>query len=96
MVDANFFSRVRDIPSLVRKAMQIAQSDTPGPVFVEFPIDTLYPYPTIKKEVGLKVRKLSYRFTLKLMIISSINYDLLNISPPSSFRKILLGSVRKL
>ncbi|CAB3999937.1 acetolactate synthase, partial [Paramuricea clavata] len=46
--------RVRDIPSLVRKAMQVAQSGTPGPVFVEFPIDTLYPYPLVKKEVGLK------------------------------------------
>jgi hypothetical protein len=36
--------------------MQVAQSGTPGPVFVEFPIDTLYPYPLVKKEVGLKVR----------------------------------------
>ena len=45
---------MRDIPSLVRKAMQKAQSGTPGPVFVEFPIDTLYPYPLVKKEVGLK------------------------------------------
>ena len=26
-----------------------------GPVFVEFPIDTLYPYPIVKKESGLKV-----------------------------------------
>ena len=26
-----------------------------GPVFVEFPIDTLYPYPLVKKESGLKV-----------------------------------------
>ena len=25
-----------------------------GPVFVEFPIDTLYPYPIVKKEVGMK------------------------------------------
>jgi thiamine pyrophosphate-dependent acetolactate synthase large subunit-like protein len=39
--------------------MQIAQSGTPGPVFVEFPIDTLYPYPLVKKETGLKVRKLA-------------------------------------
>ena len=27
-----------------------------GPVFVEFPIDTLYPYPLVKKESGVKVR----------------------------------------
>ena len=25
-----------------------------GPVFVEFPIDTLYPYPVVKKEIGMK------------------------------------------
>jgi len=28
-----------------------------GPVFVEFPIDTLYPYPLVKKESGVKVCK---------------------------------------
>ena len=25
-----------------------------GPVFVEFPIDTLYPYPLVKREIGMK------------------------------------------
>ncbi|CAL1548600.1 unnamed protein product, partial [Lymnaea stagnalis] len=25
-----------------------------GPVFVEFPIDTLYPYQLVKKEIGMK------------------------------------------
>lgn len=25
-----------------------------GPVFVEFPIDVLYPYSTVKKEIGMK------------------------------------------
>lgn len=25
-----------------------------GPVFVEFPIDTLYPYELVKKEIGMK------------------------------------------
>ena len=47
--------RVRDIAPLVRKAIQIAQSGTPGPVFVEFPIDTLYPYHLVKSEAGVKV-----------------------------------------
>ena len=45
---------VRDIIPTVRKAMHIAQSGTPGPVFVEFPIDTLYPYHLVKREVGVK------------------------------------------
>lgn len=54
-----FCFRVRDIPQILRKAMQIAQSGTPGPVFVEFPIDTLYSYPLVKKEAGLKVSSLA-------------------------------------
>jgi acetolactate synthase-like protein len=45
---------VRDIPSTLRKAIQVAQSGTPGPVFVEFPIDSLYPYHLVQREMGVK------------------------------------------
>lgn len=45
---------VRDIPSTIQKAIQIAQSGTPGPVFIEFPIDSLYPYHLVKREMGIK------------------------------------------
>lgn len=34
----------------LKEAFQTAQSGTPGPVFVELPIDVLYPYQIIKKE----------------------------------------------
>ncbi|XP_053384559.1 2-hydroxyacyl-CoA lyase 2-like [Mercenaria mercenaria] len=47
-------TKVRDIAPTLRKALQVAQSGTPGPVFVEFPIDTLYPYQMVNKEVGAK------------------------------------------
>ncbi|KAL4224666.1 hypothetical protein ACF0H5_015363 [Mactra antiquata] len=47
-------TKVRDIAPTLRKALQIAQSGTPGPVFVEFPIDSLYPYYMVNKEVGAK------------------------------------------
>ena len=43
--------RVKDIPVVLRKAFQIAQSGTPGPVFIEMPIDALYPYTSVVKEV---------------------------------------------
>lgn len=43
--------RVRDIIPEIRKAICIAQSGTPGPVFIEFPVDTLYPYSIIEQEV---------------------------------------------
>ena len=42
---------VRDVVPTLKKAIHIAQSGTPGPVFVEFPIDTLYPYHIVEKEL---------------------------------------------
>ena len=44
-------NRVRDIVPTLRKAIHIAQSGTPGPVFVELPIDALYPYHLVVKEI---------------------------------------------
>ncbi|KAG9509036.1 Acetolactate synthase-like protein, partial [Fragariocoptes setiger] len=35
---------VRDIVPTLREAFRVAQCGVPGPVFVEFPVDTLYPY----------------------------------------------------
>ncbi|XP_075857611.1 2-hydroxyacyl-CoA lyase 2 [Microcebus murinus] len=43
--------RVRDIVPTLRAAMAAAQSGTPGPVFVELPIDLLYPYFMVQKEM---------------------------------------------
>lgn len=43
--------RVADIVPTLKRAMKEAQSDTPGPVFVEFPIDTLYKYSIVEKEI---------------------------------------------
>ena len=38
---------MQDIVPTMREAMQIAQSNTPGPVFVELPLDILYPFKVV-------------------------------------------------
>ncbi|XP_009889205.1 PREDICTED: acetolactate synthase-like protein [Charadrius vociferus] len=43
---------VRDIVPALRQAIATAQSGTPGPVFVELPIDVLYPFHVVEKEIG--------------------------------------------
>ncbi|OQR67245.1 acetolactate synthase-like, partial [Tropilaelaps mercedesae] len=45
---------VRGIVPTLRTAIQAAMSDTPGPVFVELPLDVLYPYNLVKQEIGMK------------------------------------------
>ncbi len=53
--------RVRDIVPTLCKAIQIANSDTPGPVFVELPIDSLYPYDIVVKEIFPKSQSKSIK-----------------------------------
>ena len=48
--------RVRDIVPTIRKAIAAAQSGTPGPVFVEIPIDVLYHIKTVEKELFPKTK----------------------------------------
>ncbi|CAM9861217.1 unnamed protein product [Lampetra planeri] len=47
-------STVREIVPAIRRALSTAQSGTPGPVFVELPIDVLYPYHVVQKELAPK------------------------------------------
>lgn len=51
---------IRDIVPTMRRAIQVAQSGTPGPVFVEFPIDVLYRYELISKELLPKTEVKSF------------------------------------
>lgn len=46
-------TRIRDIVWVLKEAMHIAQSGTPGPVFVEIPIDVLYSYKMVFKEMKI-------------------------------------------
>lgn len=65
--------RVRDIVPTLRKAICIAQSGVPGPVFVELPIDSLYPYDIVVKELFPKGQKYK-SLNLKLIEFYLQNY----------------------
>ena len=65
--------RVRDIVPTLRKAICIAQSGVPGPVFVELPVDALYPYDIVVKELFPKGQK-SKSLNLKLVEFYLQNY----------------------
>lgn len=65
--------RVRDIVPTLRKAICIAQSGVPGPVFVELPIDSLYPYDIVVKELFPKGQK-NKSLNLKLIELYLQNY----------------------
>ena len=45
---------VRDIVPILREAFYEAQSGTPGPVFVELPLDVLYPYSVVLEQINKK------------------------------------------
>lgn len=64
--------RVNQIVPTLRRAIQLAKSDTPGPVFIEFPIDTIYPYSVLLEEAMPKTtpRNVKERFVAFLVRVS--------------------------
>jgi thiamine pyrophosphate-dependent acetolactate synthase large subunit-like protein len=46
--------KLRDIGQVMEKAFRIAQEGVPGPVFIECPIDTLYPEAMVREWYGAK------------------------------------------
>ncbi|XP_072182108.1 2-hydroxyacyl-CoA lyase 2-like [Diadema setosum] len=44
-------TKIRDIVPSLRRALAVAQSGTPGPVFVELPIDIMYSYELVMKSL---------------------------------------------
>lgn len=51
---AHRVKRLREIAPALTKALHIAQSGVPGPVFLEFPADLLYPEATVREWYGKK------------------------------------------
>lgn len=67
--------RIRDIVPTIRKAIHIAQSGTPGPVFVELPIDTLYTYQNILKEAGLSKNPTTFRYLIDTFVFAYVSWQ---------------------
>jgi acetolactate synthase-like protein len=71
---------VRDIAPTLREAFRLSQVGTPGPVFVEMPVDILYPYKIIAEQFSSMSKKPKSSQSLKSKIISAYsNYSLNHI-----------------
>ncbi|MCP9265539.1 Acetolactate synthase-like protein [Dirofilaria immitis] len=90
-------TRIKDIVTVLKKAMHIAQSDTPGPVFVEIPIDVLYSYKTVFKELNIgKARSFKQKILNAYILVHifrqfsggwHMKQDILPIPPKITFPK---------
>lgn len=49
--------RLRELPDLLRRTLQTAYMGVPGPVFLEIPVDLLYPEETVREWYGRKNKK---------------------------------------
>ena len=64
----------------MREALRLSQVDVPGPVFVELPVDILYPYSIISEQFTSMARKGARKSTLKSRIVEAYtNYSLNHI-----------------
>lgn len=63
---------LRDIVPVLRKAFQEAVSGTPGPVFVEFPLDVLYPVMEVRASLSLTKRMRKEEVTSEEQVASII------------------------
>jgi acetolactate synthase-like protein len=54
---ATRLTRVRDLEPALEDAFRLAREGVPGPVFLECPVDLLYPEPLVREWYGAKVRE---------------------------------------
>lgn len=71
-------TRVKNIVPVLREAICAAQSDTPGPVFVEIPIDVLYPYRVVLDEIGAFRNARNFRQVCRFGNFFSISHQLVH------------------
>ena len=65
--------RVRDIHPTLERAIATASLGVPGPVYVEFPVDILYPESMVREWYGLKSNKRSIPWWLNRYMTWNVN-----------------------
>lgn len=65
--------RVKDIVPTLEKAFAVAQSGTPGPVFVECPIDVLYPEDLVREWYGAKSNEVPPKSLMERLVRWYVN-----------------------
>ena len=68
--------KVRDIVPVVQNALNEAKSGVPGPIFIELPIDLLYPEEDIRKEFSNKLSKNGFFNKIKYWYVNKYLNDL--------------------
>jgi len=64
---------VRNITPSIEKAIHVARSGVPGPVYIELPVDLLYPESVVREWYGLKADNNSMPWHLKHYLKWSVN-----------------------
>ncbi len=78
--------RLKNLSKTIQKAINLAISGVPGPVYVEVPVDILFPEEVVRKWYGLKTDSKSMPWWMSLYLNWNVNYLFNNnkglISPP--------------
>ena len=78
--------RLKNLSRTIQKAINLAISGVPGPVYVEVPVDILFPEEVVRKWYGLKKDSKSMPWWMSLYLNWNVNYLFNNnkrlINPP--------------
>lgn len=84
-------TRLSDIGPSIQKAIQIAQSGTPGPVFIEFPIDVLYPYKNAFRDCIVPNAQTLYQKLYNAYCLAHISWQFGKAFKPNTIRPLPLN-----
>ncbi|CAK5069518.1 unnamed protein product [Meloidogyne enterolobii] len=72
--DINQQVLIKPLCKFSTRVRAVSKSDTPGPVFVELPIDVLYPYSIVEKEIGFSKNPKGSKQILEFFLCAYISW----------------------